>query len=169
MKVLILIACVLCIAAPAMAAQAPQAAVKVNRCDPVHNPGTAGTTTYVGYAPGYYPAGRYNWNDPYRRTYYQPPVSPTGTLFIDFVNSSTDAMKAIDFGLVARGHLIAEVRDVGTFSPGVEIKHEFGVSPNIFPIGTGLPVCMPLRIEFANGTSWTNPQLPSANQSLYGH
>ncbi|MGZ6181959.1 MAG: hypothetical protein ACXWNV_07900 [Vulcanimicrobiaceae bacterium] len=27
--------------------------------------------------------------------------------------------------LIARGHLVAEVRDVGTFSPNVEIKHAF--------------------------------------------
>jgi hypothetical protein len=168
MKVWIFIACVLLLVAPAMVAQAAtQPSVKVNRCDPVHNPGSAGTT-YVGYSPGYYPSGRYYWNDPYRRSYYEPPVSPTGRLYIDFVNTSTDVMSAIDFGLIARGSLIAEVRDVGKFSPGAEIKHEFGVSPNIFPIGTSMPACMPLRIEFQNGTTWTNPKLPPSDKMLYG-
>ena len=56
----------------------------------------------------------------------------------------------IEFGLVARGTLIAEVRDVGKFSPNIEIKHSFGLSPNVFPIGTGLPQCVALRVTYAN-------------------
>ena len=146
------------------------APLKINRCDAKHNPGSSGGPVYTGYVVGYYPRGAYYWNDPWRHNYYQPAVSPSGTLYIDFVNVTPREMKAIDFGLVARGHLIAEVRDVGKFTPGVEIKHEFGVNPNVFPLGTSLPACPPLKIEFANGSVWTNPQLPAAGEMLYqGH
>jgi len=139
--------------------------VKINRCAPEHNPGSPGG--YVGYAPAYYPAGRYYWVDPYRRSYYQPPASPSGTLYIDYVNAAPNEMATIDFGLVARGHLVAEVRDVGKFSPGVEIKHRFGISPNVFPLGTALPACVPLRVEYTNGTHWLNPRLPTSDRDTY--
>jgi len=69
-----------------------------------------------GYVPGYYPHGPYRWPDVYGYWYYQPPIATNATL-------------AIDFGLLARGQLIAEIRDAGTFSPNVEIKHAIGASP----------------------------------------
>jgi hypothetical protein len=140
--------------------------VKVNRCEPVHKPGSSGG--YATYVPAYYPGTRYYWVDPYRHSYYQPPVSATGTLYIDYVNNTPHEIKTIDFGLVARGQLVAEVRDVGKFSPGVEIKHSFGISPNVFPIATGLPACVPTRITYADGTQWLNPKLPPSDSSLYG-
>ena len=63
---------------------------------------------------------------------------------------------------------MAEVRDVGTFSPGAEIKHKFGISTNVFPLQTGLPQCVPLGIQFEDGTKWRNPALPAHNPQLYG-
>ena len=77
-------------------------------------------------------------------------------------------MKQIEFGLIVRGSLVAEVKDVGTFSPGAEIKHKFGVSPNIFPIQTSYAKCVPLHILFADGTKWKNPHLPAYRASMYG-
>lgn len=139
--------------------------VTVNRCSPERSPGSAGG--YVGYAPAFYPPGRYIWNDPFARSYYQPPISPSGTLYIDYKNATEHEMKTIEFGLVARGHLVEEVRDVGKFSPGVEIKHSFGISPNVFPLRTALPACVPLRIEYADGRRWINPRLPRSDDSLY--
>ncbi len=78
-------------------------------------------------------------------------------------------MHEIQFGLIANGILRAEVRDVGTFSPGAEIKHSFGISANVFPIQTGLPQCIPLHIQFADGAKWRNPHLPPKNQKIYLH
>ena len=153
-------------AQPAAAETTSSNPVKINRCDAQHKAGSPGG--YVGYAPAYYPTTRYDWVDPYRRTYYQPPVTPTGTLYIDYVNATQNEITSIDFGLVARGHLVAEVRDAGKFSPGVEIKHSFGISPNVFPLGTSLPACVPLRITYASGTQWLNPRLPASDRDLYG-
>ncbi len=147
------------------AAQTHSAIVKVNRCDPAEN--LKQTATYGPYVPGYYPShGRYYWNDPYGRRYYQYPVSTSTTsspeLAIDFVNIGSKPLKNIEFALVAKGHVVAEVRDVGTFSPGAEIKHRFGLNPNVFPLGTGLAQCVPLRATFDDGTVWTSPHLPQS-------
>ncbi|HEV8022576.1 MAG TPA: hypothetical protein VGP41_14975 [Candidatus Lustribacter sp.] len=155
-----------------MANGAPPTAsvVRVNRCDPqLQQPAVAGP--YVGFAPGYYP-GRgpyYRWNDVYGYRYNQAAMLPAnGTLYLDYVNVTHKEMTTIEFGLIANGHLVAEVRDVGKFSPNIEIKHEFGLSPNVFPIQTGLPQCPALRITFADGTKWVNPRLPRLEHKLYG-
>ena len=127
----------------------------------------------TGFAPAYYPGGLfapYIWNDPYGFSYSQATLAPSdGTLTIDYTNISTRVMKTIDFGLVANGRVVAEVRDVGTFSPKAEIKHQFGLDPNVFPLQTALSQCVPLRVAFADGTTWKNPHLPRAHSRLHKH
>jgi hypothetical protein len=103
----------------------------------------------------------------YGYRYYQPPVRTSNpTLNINYSNATEQTMKSIEFGLVANGNLVAEVKDVGTFSPGVEIKHEFGLSPNVFPLQTSLAKCIPLKITYADGTKWKNPRLPVLKHKL---
>ena len=136
--------------------------IKVSRCDPQQG----NTFVSSAYVPGYYPVGRYYWTDVYGRRFYQPAVTRTNPeLSIDYTNEGAKVATQIEFGLVARGHLVAEVRDVGTFSPGAEIKHRFGLSPNVFPIGTGLAQCVPLRITYQDGTKWRSHRLPALMQS----
>lgn len=146
--------------APAMMYPHP---IKVLACNPSRG------APAPGYVFGYYPVGPYFWSDVYGRRYYQEPVRSDPMLGIDYVNATHVAIKEIEFGLVAKGNLVAEVRDVGTFSPGIEIKHEFGISPNVFPLGTGLSRCVPLHVMFANGATWKNPHLPALRRSIYGH
>ena len=147
--------------------------VNVKACDPRLNEMTSGG--YVGYAPGYYPGAYgyrrgYYWGDVYGGSYYQAPVTTSSPeLGIDYINLSHKTMTEIEFGLVVSGVLRAEVKDVGTFSPGVEIKHKFGISGNVFPIQSALPQCPPLRITFQDGTHWRNPALPPKNQQIYMH
>ncbi|HZZ65172.1 MAG TPA: hypothetical protein VFE17_06725 [Candidatus Baltobacteraceae bacterium] len=121
------------------------------------------------FVPGYFPAAPpYTWTDIYGYPYVEVPLSTTdGTLAIDFMNVAPIAAKTVEFGLIARGRLVAETRDVGTFSPNVEIKHKYGLDPNVFPLGTALPVCTPLRVTFADNTKWINPHLPALVRSLY--
>jgi hypothetical protein len=165
-------------AAPAMAPAATHHApavpranqlVKIQHCSAALNinqsPG------YVGpmYGPGWGYRGAY-WGDAWGASFYQPPVtSALPQLAIDYTNVSHKTMKQIEFGLVANGILKAEVKDVGTFSPGAEIKHKFGISAGVFPLGTGLPQCPPLRITFDDGTKWRNPMLPPKNEHIYYH
>ncbi|HTX60080.1 MAG TPA: hypothetical protein VMH02_10445 [Verrucomicrobiae bacterium] len=141
--------------------------LKVTNCSPKQN-------NYVasGFTPAYYPGGPYwGWPSVYGPafTYYQYPVQGNPTLAIDYTNATGIVMKQIEFGLIARGELVAEVRDVGTFSPGAEIKHEFGLNPNVFPLHTGLAQCVPLKITFDDGTKWINPHLPALRRQLYQH
>jgi hypothetical protein len=143
--------------------------VQVKHCEPQQG---RTTVSSAGYTPGYYSNGRYTWRDPYGRRYYQYPVTSTAhttnpTLDIKYVNTNPKPIKAVEFGLVAKGHVVAEVRDVGTFSQGAEIKHSFGLNPNVFPLGTGLAQCVPLRVSYEDGTTWTHPHLPQANSSIY--
>ncbi len=149
-----------------MTAMAMTHPVAVTTCDPHQN-----TYMATGYTPAYYPGGvLWSWPTVYPGySYYQYPVKGEPTLSIDYSNQTEKVMKDIEFGLVARGNLVAEVRDVGTFSPQAEIKHTFGLNPNVFPLGTGIFKCVPLRITFDDGTKWKNPNLPRLNRSIYGH
>lgn len=143
--------------------------LKVSNC----NPERKGTMVTSGYTAGYYPVGigpYWGWPSVYGPTYYQRQyVSANPTLAIEYANNTDIVMKQIEFGLVVRGELLAEVKDVGTFSPGAEIKHEFGVNNNVFPLPHGIPECIPLKITFADGTTWHNPHLPALRRQLYGH
>jgi hypothetical protein len=143
--------------------------------DPIHveecNPrgGSPPSVTYVGPAfYGFAPVSPLGWRDVYGNYVTQPGVSPE--LSINYKNvDPTKVAKSIEFGLVARGILVAEVRDVGKFSPNVTIKHTFGLSQNVFPLGTGLPLCVPLHVVFQDGTSWTSPHLPRLRRTLGPH
>lgn len=82
------------------------------------------------------------------------------TLEIHYVNTAKTAAKEIDFGLSARNVLVAKVKDVGTFSPGIAIDHEFIIPRSVFPLRTGLPQCPVLRVVYADGTTWVDPNPP---------
>jgi hypothetical protein len=137
----------------------------VTTCNPQRNVYMSG-----GYTPAYYPGGPYwGWPSVYGYNYYQYPVNGNPTLSIDYSNATNVVMSKIEFGLVANGRLVAEVQDVGTFSPGAEIKHQFGLSRNVFPLQTSFAKCVPMRITFSDGTKWKNPHLPALQRSIYAH
>jgi hypothetical protein len=121
---------------------------------------------YVGYSPGLWGAPYYP--DVYGYRFYRPALtSSSPQLAIDYTNLTDKTMQSIEFGLMANGMLRAEVRDVGTFSPNVEIKHTFALDPNVFPLQTALSECVPLRIHYADGSKWKNPHLPAKNRHMY--
>ncbi len=172
----------LAVAALTLVAQQPAAAmteaahvtnphpISVSNCNPQRNV----RYNYAGYTPGFYPSygaygGYWGWPSVYGPTYYQPTVSHNPTLGIDYTNATNVVMKQIEFGLIVKGSLVAEVKDVGTFSPGAEIKHEFGITANVFPIQTSFAKCVPLKITFVDGSHWKNPHLPAYHASMYGH
>jgi hypothetical protein len=143
--------------------------VKVNACKAIQNVATAPT---FGYVPSQNIAGQHGWTDPYgnRLSQNPSPGSQHGarpSLNIDWINTAPQPLKEVEFGLVAGGSLVAEVRDTGHFTQGAEIKREFGLSRSVFPLGTAHPRCVPLRATFQNGTVWTNPHLPPVPMSIY--
>ena len=173
MRFLIIVATVLlALNAPAVAQQQPhqlftKKLFTINRCDAKANVSTTGGY-YGGYYPGYYPAGPYYWRDPYAMGYYQPPTTTAyPEMYVDFINITHKTMTGIVWGLVANGHLVAEAKDVGTFSPGVEIKKKYGISINAFPLQTGLPQCVALGVKWADGTRTMNPNLPDRVKNMY--
>ncbi|HEX8806251.1 MAG TPA: hypothetical protein VF741_04840 [Candidatus Aquilonibacter sp.] len=137
---------------------------RINRCD-----ARANISTSPGFSPGFYPAGRpWFWTDPWGVGFYQPPVtSAHPAMYVDFVNITNKVMTTIVWGLIANGRLVAEARDVGTFSPGVEIKKEYGISINVFPLQTALPQCIALDVRYQDGTRHRNPNLPPRHASIY--
>ncbi|MBV8491805.1 MAG: hypothetical protein JO199_14860 [Candidatus Eremiobacteraeota bacterium] len=144
--------------------------ISINGCNP-KPPQTTWVST--GFAPAYYPVGvgpYWGWPSVYGPSYYSAqPIQSNPSLGIDYKNDTNVTMKEIEFGLVVNGNLIAEARDVGTFSPGAEIKHVFGLSASVFPLNNGMPQCVPLKITFDDGEKWKNPHLPALRNQLYGH
>jgi hypothetical protein len=138
---------------------------RINRCDARANV----NTSFRGFSPGFYPVGRpWFWTDPWGVGFYQPPVTSSNpTMYVDFVNITKHVMTTIVWGLVANGRLVAEARDIGTFSPGVEIKKQYGISINAFPLQTALPQCIALDVRFQDGTRARNPNLPPRHASIY--
>ncbi len=140
---------------------------RINRCD-----ARANVTTSPGFGsftPGFYPRrGPWFWTDPWGVGFYQPPItSAHPAMYVDFVNITHRVMTTIVWGLIANGRLVAEARDVGTFSPGVEILKSYGISINAFPLGTALPQCIALDVRFQDGTRMRNPNLPPRHMSIY--
>ena len=157
--------------APAVAQQPHQLFTKklftINRCDAKKNVTTSGPH-YADYSPGYYPGGAYYWSDPYGTGFYQPPTTSSHPqMYVDFINITHKTMKGIMWGLVAGGRLVAEAKDVGSFSPGVEIKKEYGISENVFPLQTTKLQCVALGVKWADGTRDINPNLPERIKKMY--
>jgi len=126
--------------------QTPGSMIAVSECNPHHH--------QVGTA--------HPWIDPYGVLHTNINAFPytQGFLGITYQNEASKTATEVDFGLVARGSLVAVVNDRGKFSPRVPIAHEFTVPGDIFPIGTSLPYCAVMRVKYADGTEWRNPNPP---------
>ncbi len=101
------------------------------------------------------------WIDPYGYWHNNPAYFPSWDAFLAIVykNQSSLVATEVDFGLVARGSLVAVTKDVGKFSPDVTIDHEFVVSREVFPLD-GVPYCAVLRVKYSDGSTWQNPIPP---------
>ncbi len=134
------------LAAPTESRQTPGSRVDVLTCAPHRHVSTQ-----------YHP-----WIDPYGGWHTSRSQFPYWDAFlaISYRNRAAVAATEVDFGLVARGSLIAVAKDVGSFTKDALIDHEFVVSREIFPIGTTYPYCAVMRVKYADGTEWHNPSPP---------
>jgi hypothetical protein len=125
--------------------QTPGSNISVLTCDPHrHTPGVS-----------------HPWIDPYGTRHYPNNFpSDEGFLGIDYQNNSKVAATEVDFGLVVRDSLVATAKDIGSFSTGAKIQHEFVISREVFPIGTTFPYCAVLRVKYRDGSEWRNPNPP---------
>jgi hypothetical protein len=138
-------------ALPAAAANAP---VMVSKCETSQHPFDVAN----GYSDAHAPTGAaVNQNDAYGRAYHQPAKHGKDFLGISFTNTTSKTISLVDFGFVVNGKLATEVRDAGSFAPGVAIMHDFNI-PNDAYAASGH--CVPLQVEFADGTIWKNASLP---------
>ncbi len=154
---LIAAACALALLPRAAAANAGTAAagqppVTINSCGPILNNNTSSSPapTIGGIA---------------------VPVSTSNGIAIEFVNESTQAAKLVNFDVDSSGtHFV--IRDVGTFSPGVSIKHHYRngsgqafilpafISPNV--------TCQVASVEFVDGSTWRRGQPGAAQPAVAG-
>jgi hypothetical protein len=83
---------------------------------------------------------------------------------ISFVNASNKVATLVNFAVDSNGNHFV-IRDVGTFSPGVTINHEYrngGGQAFILPAFISPRVsCRVSSVEFADGTSWRKGQPPA--------
>jgi hypothetical protein len=80
---------------------------------------------------------------------------------IDFFNATNNEISSIEFGLVADGKLLAVVRDTGSFAPNARIMHAYGIDAAAVPPAGAQTECVPLRVRYANGSTWMNPSMPA--------
>jgi hypothetical protein len=102
-------------------------------------------------------AAAQNFTSPFGQMVAQPSLPPM--LMIDFANVSSNPIASVDFGLVSNGKVVAMVRDTGMFAPNATIMHAYGIQASQVPSGSGA-TCIPLRVQYANGTTWMNPDMP---------
>jgi hypothetical protein len=95
--------------------------------------------------------------DPFGKHIEQPPVPPM--VMIAYTNAGAKAFKAVEFGVVNDGKVVAVVRDQGHFSPGSEIMHAYGISADRVP-KAGRVTCVPLMATYEDGSTWMNPTMP---------
>ena len=96
------------------------------------------------------------------------PVSTSSGIAIEFVNESAQTATLVNFAVHSAGdHFV--IRDVGKFSPGVSIRHEFRngqgqafvlpafIAPNV--------TCHITSVKFADGSVWEKGE-PTASQPV---
>jgi hypothetical protein len=100
------------------------------------------------------------WIDPYGVWQYPPYTFPSWDAFlgITYKNEAAVAATEVDFGLVSRGNLVAVAKDVGRFSTGASVDHEFVISREILPVER--EYCAVLQVKYADGSTWKNPAPP---------
>jgi hypothetical protein len=74
-----------------------------------------------------------------------------GFLSLAFKNTSNVAASEVVFELDENGHYSRKIDDVGTFAPGVTIKHGY------FDFSTASDQDVKvIKVQFVDGTTWTN-------------
>lgn len=96
---------------------------------------------------------------PFHEQVTQPSLPPMA--MIDFFNAANNAIISVEFGLVADGKLLAVIRDTGSFAPNARVMHAYGIDAAAVPPGAAQAQCVPLRVRYADGTTWMNPNLPA--------
>ena len=94
------------------------------------------------------------------------PVSTSSGIGIEFVNESKQTATLVNFAVDSNGDQFV-IRDVGKFSPGVSIKHQYRNGQGqsfVLPAFIAPKIkCHVASVEFADGTVWRKGQAPTAS------
>lgn len=94
------------------------------------------------------------------------PVSTSAGIGIEFVNESKVTATLVNFAVDSNGDQFV-IRDVGKFSPGVSIKHQYRNGQGqsfVLPAFIAPKItCHVASVEFADGTVWRKGQAPAAS------
>lgn len=83
---------------------------------------------------------------------------------VDYQNASTKPIVAADFALIMHGKIDAAGRDWHNLAPGSGSTAHFGLDDdNVYH-----PACIPLRVNYADGTVWYNPLFAPAQSATVG-
>lgn len=80
-------------------------------------------------------------------------------LAMRYQNEADVPATAVVFGLVSGGKLLGLGEDDGRFARDAVIDHVVFLSQQIFPLGLQTH-CVVLRVKYANGMAWFNPEPP---------
>jgi hypothetical protein len=85
----------------------------------------------------------------------------SGSWRVDYNNASQKAIVATDLALFMHGSLMAIDRDLHNLAPGDGSRARFPMwDPKFFQ-----PTCVPVSVEFADGTTWLNPAFGLINKT----
>jgi hypothetical protein len=94
------------------------------------------------------------------------PVSTSAGIAIEFVNESKQTATLVNFAVDSNSDQFV-IRDVGKFSPGVSIKHQYRNGQGqsfVLPAFIAPKIkCHVASVEFADGTVWRKGQAPAAS------
>jgi len=79
---------------------------------------------------------------------------------IDYIIYGKKNASQITFAIAYRNsasHFLRTVTDVGTFSPGVEIKHHFDLYSDVTYAGEQVQSCVPTKVKWSDATLWIAP------------
>jgi hypothetical protein len=87
---------------------------------------------------------------------YQP-----GIANITFRNEYGAPATEVVFALECKGDIVDRFDDIGSFSTGVAINHNFAYGQTLVDVDSNVTVAV-AEARFADGTVWDNPAVPDA-------
>jgi hypothetical protein len=86
--------------------------------------------------------------------------SGSSSIRIGYTNDADVAAAEIDFTLVGRSGTMTSVKDVGKIGAGADIRHDFKIQLESFPLNPAATKCIVTKVLYADGTAWVNPSPP---------
>lgn len=93
----------------------------------------------------------------------RPLSTKAGGTHITYVIGGNKTASSVTFAVGYRNsasHFLRRVTDVGSFSPGTTISHDFALFNDVTYAGEHTTMCVPTQVKFSGGTVWMAPHQP---------